>query len=72
MFRAGVLVDGDLAVSEEGVVQGSLCSPVLSNIYAHEVIDSWIEKVVKGHCKGRVEMFRYCDDSVPRAQGELI
>lgn len=62
MFRAGVLVDGDLAVSEEGVVQGSLCSPVLSNIYAHEVIDSWIEKVVKGHCKGRVEMFRYCDD----------
>ncbi len=64
MFKAGVLSEGDLIVSEEGVAQGSLCSPVLSNIYAHEVIDSWFEKIVKGHCKGRVEMFRYCDDLV--------
>lgn len=64
MFKSGILADGDLTVNEEGVGQGSLCSPVLSNIYAHEVIDSWFEKVVKGHCKGQVEMFRYCDDLV--------
>jgi hypothetical protein len=64
MFKSGVLADGDFVVSEEGVSQGSLCSPVLSNIYAHEVIDMWFEKVVKGHCKGQVEMFRYCDDLV--------
>jgi retron-type reverse transcriptase len=35
MFKAGVLVEGDLVMSEEGVVQGSLCSPILGNIYAH-------------------------------------
>jgi RNA-directed DNA polymerase len=64
MFKAGVLADGDLVANGEGVGQGSLCSPVLSNIYAHEVIDVWFEKVVKGHCKGNVEMFRYCDDLV--------
>jgi len=64
MFKAGVLENGDLTISEEGVCQGSLCSPILSNIYAHEVIDSWFEKVVKGFCKGRVELFRYCDDVV--------
>ena len=62
MFKSGVLADGDLVVSEEGVSQGSLCSPILSNIYAHEVMDNWFEKIVKGHCKGRIEMFRYCDD----------
>lgn len=64
MFKAGVLADGDLVMSEEGVTQGSLCSPILSNIYAHEVIDKWFEKVVKVYCKGRVELFRYCDDAV--------
>ena len=62
MFKAGVLADGELVVNEDGVSQGSLCSPILSNIYAHEVIDSWFEKVVKAHCKGRVELFRYADD----------
>jgi len=41
MFKSGILSNGELAVSEEGVAQGSLCSPILSNIYAHEVID-WI------------------------------
>ncbi len=64
MFKAGVLADGELAVSEEGVPQGSPCSPVLANIYAHHVIDEWFVKVVGGHCAGRVALFRYADDAV--------
>ena len=35
MFKAGVLAEGELTVSEEGVPQGSSCSPVLANIFAH-------------------------------------
>jgi retron-type reverse transcriptase len=35
MFKAGMLSDGELVVSEEGVVQGSICSPVLANVFAH-------------------------------------
>jgi RNA-directed DNA polymerase len=64
MFKAGILRNNELTVSEEGVVQGSMCSPIISNIYAHYVLDDWFEKVVKGHCKGKVELFRYCDDAV--------
>jgi RNA-directed DNA polymerase len=71
MFKAGVLADGELTVSEEGVVQGSCSSPILSNIFAHYVIDEWFEKEVKPRCIGEVRLFRYCDDCVPRAQRRL-
>jgi hypothetical protein len=64
MFKAGVLVDGELKMSDEGVPQGSICSPVLSNVMAHHVIDEWFEYTVKQHCKGKVAMFRYADDLV--------
>jgi RNA-directed DNA polymerase len=65
MFKASVLEEeGDLSVSDEGVPQGSVCSPILANIYAHFVIDVWVKEVVKLHCRGRVELFRYADDAV--------
>ena len=64
MFKSGVLAAGELTVGQEGVPQGSLCSPVLSNIFAHNVIDVWLEDVVKLHCAGKVAWFRYADDLV--------
>lgn len=64
MFKSGVLADGELSVSDEGVSQGSGCSPVIANIFAHEVIDEWIEKTVKSHCAGEVKMIRWADDMV--------
>ena len=35
MFKAGVLSEGDLVIREEGVPQGSICSPILANVFAH-------------------------------------
>jgi RNA-directed DNA polymerase len=64
MFKAGVLAKDELKVSEEGVVEGSTASPILSNIFAHYVIDEWFESTVKKHCSGKVAMVRYCDDMV--------
>ena len=64
LMKAGVLREGELKVSTEGVVQGSACSPVLANVYAHHVLDEWFERTVKRHCKGEVELFRYADDLV--------
>lgn len=70
MFKAGVLADGELRISAEGVAQGSVCSPILANIFAHYVIDEWFEETVKKHCAGRVEMFRYADDLVICCQSQ--
>ncbi len=64
MFKAGVLSDGELTILEEGVIAGSIVSPILANIFAHYVLDEWIKKVVTQHCSGTVELFRYCDDAV--------
>jgi RNA-directed DNA polymerase len=64
MFKSGLLVNGELIISDEGVVQGSACSPIIANIFAHEVIDEWIETTVKSHCAGEVKMVRYADDIV--------
>jgi len=67
MFKAGILSDGELTYDDEGVVQGSACSPILSNIFAHEVIDEWMEEVVKPLCKGTVKIIRYADGTPVQA-----
>ncbi len=65
MFKSGLLADGELIYEEEGVVQGSCCSPVLANIFAHYVIDEWFHHEVKRHCEaGAVQMYRYADDLI--------
>ncbi len=64
MFKAGVLSKGELTVGQEGVPQGSPCSPILANVFAHYVIDKWFEEMVKPNCRGTVKMIRYCDDQV--------
>jgi len=63
-FTAGVPRDGKLSTRDDGVVQGSLCSLILANIFAHAVIDEWFEDIVKRHCRGEVALFRYADDVV--------
>jgi RNA-directed DNA polymerase len=64
MLKAGILAENELTVSDEGVPQGSLCSPIFSNVVAHYVIDEWLEKTVKPLMKGSIQAFRYADDLV--------
>lgn len=70
MFKAGVLSKGELRMNPEGIGQGSCCSPVLANIFAHRVIDEWVEEMVKPNCLGKVKLFRYGDDGVICCQYE--
>lgn len=64
MLKAGILSEGELLMSDEGVPQGSLCSPILSNIVAHHVIDEWLEDTVKPLTRGTLKVIRYADDLV--------
>lgn len=64
MFKAGILSEGELRMTPEGVPQGSLCSPVLANIYAHHVIDEWMCDTITPYLKGEVRLFRYADDAI--------
>ncbi len=64
MFKSGMLTNGELTVSDEGVVQGSCCSPIIANIFADEVICQWFEKTVKSCCAGEVKLIIYADDLV--------
>lgn len=64
-LKAGVLdKDGKVIDTTTGVPQGSIISPVLSNIYLHYALDLWFEKVVKKHCRGKAYLNRFADDFV--------
>lgn len=62
MFKAGILTKGELKINQEGIPQGSMCSPILANIFAHYVIDIWIEEIVQPYLKNKIAYFRYGDD----------
>ena len=64
-LRAGVLdTDGKIIDPVTGTPQGGVISPMLANIYMHNVLNEWVEKVVKVHCKGKVHLCVYADDFV--------
>ncbi|MFU7598350.1 reverse transcriptase domain-containing protein [Legionella pneumophila] len=64
--------NGDKAVENVcGCPQGSIISPILANIYLHYVIDVWFAEISKTHIRGRAQVIRYADDSVPRAQRRI-
>lgn len=63
-LNAGVLEEGTLTYPEVGVPQGGVISPLISNIYLHEVLDEWFNEVVQPRMRGRALMIRYADDAV--------
>jgi group II intron reverse transcriptase/maturase len=63
-LNAGVMEDGAVWYPEAGTPQGGVISPLLSNLYLHEVLDRWFEHEVKPRLKGRAFVVRYADDAV--------
>lgn len=63
-LRAGVLEDGVHWHPEHGTPQGGVISPLLANVYLHEVLDTWFEAEAKPRLRGRAELIRYADDFV--------
>ena len=60
----GVLEDGIVAIEEKGTGQGSVISPLLSNIYLHYVFDLWADRWRRREATGDMIMVRYADDTV--------
>jgi RNA-directed DNA polymerase len=53
-------IGGELVTERtKGTPQGGVISPLLANLYLHEVIDTWIQETLLG-----VEFERYADDVV--------
>ena len=63
-MKAGVWEEGMVWYPEEGVPQGGVISPLMSNILLHEVLDEWFEQVVKGRVRGQGALVRFADDAV--------
>ena len=63
-LRAGVMEDERLYYPDAGTPQGGVVSPLLSNLYLHEVLDSWWEQEVRPRLRGRGFLYRFADDFV--------
>ena len=63
-LAAGVLEEGTLSYPDRGTPQGGVISPLLANIYLHEVLDVWFEDGVCPRLTGRAFLIRYADDFV--------
>ncbi len=62
MLKSGIMEDGLVRATEAGTPQGSMLSPLLSNIYLHYVLDLWFSKRVSSQIQGESCYFRFADD----------
>jgi RNA-directed DNA polymerase len=63
-LKAGVMEGGVLTHPDTGTPQGGVVSPLLANVYLHEVLDRWFETQVRPRLVGRATLIRYADDFV--------
>ena len=63
-LKAGVLEDGCVTHPDSGTPQGGVISPLLANVFLHEVLDTWFEREVLPRLLGRGFMVRFADDFV--------
>lgn len=63
-INVGVIDEGKLLETEEGVGQGQVISPFLANVYLYHVLDKWFEDEVKPRLQGKAFLVRYVDDAV--------
>jgi RNA-directed DNA polymerase len=63
-LNAGVLEAGQLSHPEAGTPQGGVISPLLANIYLHEVLDEWFVRDVQPRLSHKSVLLRYADDFV--------
>jgi RNA-directed DNA polymerase len=63
-LNAGVMEDGCVTYPDSGTPQGGVISPLLANVFLHEVLDTWFEREVRPRLLGQGFLVRYADDFV--------
>lgn len=63
-LKAGVMDKGELIDVEEGSAQGNIISPILANIYMHNVLTLWYKFIIQKECKGDNFLIVYADDFI--------
>lgn len=63
-LKAGVLEAGQVSYPERGTPQGGVISPLLANIFLHEVLDEWWVRDVQPRLRRGGHLYRYADDFV--------
>lgn len=63
-LHAGVLEGETRLQPETGSPQGAVVSPLLGNLFLHQVLDEWYVHRVRPQLKGRSFLIRYGDDFV--------
>ncbi|MBL7113496.1 MAG: group II intron reverse transcriptase/maturase [Bacteroidales bacterium] len=63
-LKAGTMESGNISYPDHGTQQGSVISPILSNIYLHYVLDEWFSEQIQPLLKGKSFIVRYADDFI--------
>ena len=64
MLKAGIMKDYQYEGTEEGSGQGSVCSPIIANIYMHYVLLWWFRERIQPTLRGYADIVVYADDFV--------
>lgn len=63
-LKCGIMENEELFYTGAGTPQGGVISPLLSNIFLHEVLDRWYVETVKPRLKGKSGLIRFADDAI--------
>lgn len=61
MLKAGIMEDFQYEETEEGSGQGSVCSPIIANIYMHYVLIWWFKEKIQPNLRGFSGLVVYAD-----------
>ena len=64
ILKTGIMKDYQYEETEEGSGQGSVCSPIIANIYMHYVLLWWFKERIQPTLRGYADIIVYADDFV--------